>query len=226
MKSFVTGLTLLISLSLISTTGIYAADSWTTTLTWVAQESSSQTTNKNLLIEKIDPVDTQHIDIVFNQAVIRESVRVRVTKQSDESNVRIDSFTGGENTSIVSVVLAEPLIAGTAYKLTIVSAISDIGIIIKDGADGIKEFTTAENLKTWMPPLNAPTNTNAIKITSWEAGTSSTGTTLPKTSSGTEKKESLAETAKELPLSGMNSTLLIILAWFIAWIFLLRRKHV
>jgi hypothetical protein len=31
--------------------------------------------------------------------------------------------------------------------MTIVSAISDLGIIIKDGADGIKEFTTPESLR-------------------------------------------------------------------------------
>jgi hypothetical protein len=47
-----------------------------------------------LLVEKITTIDDSHITLTFNQDIIRESVRVRVTKQSDEQSVRIESFTG------------------------------------------------------------------------------------------------------------------------------------
>ena len=115
-------------------------------------------------MDSIVATDNMHITVTFNQNIIRESVRVRVAKQSDESNIRIESSDEATDTLAMSVTLTDVLEADTAYKMTIISAISEAGVIIKDGADGIKEFTTPVDLVIFAPELNAPSNPNAVMI--------------------------------------------------------------
>jgi hypothetical protein len=177
---------------------------------------------KPLLVAEITPVDDSHITLTFNQDVIRESVRVRVTKQSDESNVRIESFTGGADAKSISVTLADTLETSTSYKMTIISAISDAGIIIKDGADGIQEFTTPTTLKKYSLTLNAPTNPTAVMATGSKVGTGSTGAVLPKS---TDVKVAPSETTDELPLTGVDTTLFAVLALAIALFIISRRRR-
>ncbi len=178
-----------------------------------------------LLVEKITAVDDSHITLTFNQDVIRESVRVRVTKQSDEQSVRIESFTGGSDAKSINITLSDTIETSTSYKMTIISAISDAGIIIKDGADGIKEFTTQTTLKKYSLTLSAPTNPTAVMASGSKVGSGSTGTVLPKPND-VKKTPTPSETAKELPLTGVNSTLFVILAAAIALFVIARRRRV
>lgn len=175
-----------------------------------------------LLVAEITPVDDSHITLSFNQDIIRESVRVRITKQSDESNVRIESFTGGKDAKSISVTLSDTLETSTSYKMTIISAISDAGIIIKDGADGIKEFTTPTTLKKYSLTLSAPTNPTAVMATGAKVATGSTGAVLPKP---TDVKVTPSETTKELPLTGVDSTLFVIVAAVLALFIISRRRR-
>lgn len=176
-----------------------------------------------LLVEDITAVDDMHILVTFNQAVIRESVRVRVTKQSDESNVRIGTFTGGTDNQTIEIVLTDTLEANTAYKMTVISAISESGIIIKDGADALKEFTTGIDLMQYAPiELNAPTNPNAVIVDAASTGATETNM-LPK--SETEEEISPSETATELPLTGMDTSIFLAIAGVLALIFILRRRQ-
>jgi citrate lyase alpha subunit len=108
--------------------------------------------------------------------------------------------------------------------MTIISAISDAGIIIKDGADGIKEFTTPTTLKKYNLTLSAPTNSTAIMASGSKVGTGSTGTTLPKTTD-VKKEMKPSETTEELPLTGVNSTLFALFAAVIALFVIARRRR-
>ncbi len=177
-----------------------------------------------LLVETITTVDDSHITLVFNQDIIRESVRVRIAKQSDESGIRIESFTGGADDKSINVSLSDPIETSTSYKMTIISAISDAGIIIKDGADGIKEFTTPTTLKKYNLALNAPSNPSAVLATGSQVGSRSSGATMTPT---TVKKETPpSDTTAELPLTGIDPTLFVILAAAIALLLISRRQRV
>lgn len=214
-----------ILLSLVSLTWAYAASGDTETASQTSTESVV-TIETPLLVETIKVEDDAHVTVVFNQDIIRESVRVRISKQSDESNVRIESFTGGTDARSVSVILADTLNFDTAYKMTIISAISEDGIIIKDGADGIKEFTTPVDLKKYEEApivLNAPNNPNAVLVASSGSTdtVASSGTNLPKPATVTP-----SETTDELPLTGMDSTIFIAIAAALGLILILRRRTV
>jgi LPXTG-motif cell wall-anchored protein len=202
------------SLFLVSTLSAASGDS--TTGTTVSSETP-------LLVETITAIDDSHITLVFNQDIIRESVRVRITQQSDEQNVRIESFTGGADANSISVTLSDTLQTSTSYKMTIISAISDIGIIIKDGADGIKEFTTPTTLKKYAPTLNAPSNPTAIIASGSSIGTGSTGAIMK--SGESQKDPTPSETTDELPLTGVNSTIFAVLAGAIALLVIARRRR-
>lgn len=215
----------ILSFGLTSTLSAASGDAVESTTT----ESVVQVENP-LLIDSIDTTDDMHINVVFNQDVIRESVRVRISKQSDESNVRIDSFTGGEDGRSIQVILSDSLEANTSYKMTIISAISEDGVIIKDGADGIKEFSTPEDLKKYVEEtieLSAPANPNAVIVeaSGSQTGEQTGGTVLPKPTEPTGENPLPSTTAEELPLTGVNSTIFLAVAGVLALIFVLRRRQ-
>jgi hypothetical protein len=216
MKSSLFSVVSAFALSLVFVSSLSAASGDSVTSTSLPAENP-------LLVAEIMPVDDSHITLVFNQDIIRESVRVRVTKQSDESNVRIESFTGGKDNKSINITLADTIDTSTSYKMTIISAISDAGIIIKDGADGIKEFTTATTLKKYSLTLSAPTNPTAIMTVASKSGTLSSGTTMKPVSA--KKEIPPSETTTELPLTGVDSTLFMILAGAIALFIIARRRR-
>lgn len=199
------------------------AESWDVDVVSTIDVDSSIVIENPLLVESITTPDDAHIILQFNQPIIQESVRARITKQMNESNVRIESFTWGADNQSIQIILSDILEADTAYKMTVISAISDGGIIIKDGADGLKEFTTPKDLARFAPEivLNAPNNPNAVVITA-------TGGENTQASSGvvTEEPKLVSETAEELPLTGIDTTLFVIIASVLAFILIVRRRQV
>lgn len=213
-------------ISLVSTVSV-SAETWTTnsgssstgSVTKVSVDSDG-----SLLVDSITSVDDAHIVVEFNQEIITESVRVRITRQDDDSNVRIESFTGTQDPKSINIILSDILEPDTSYKMTIISAISQEGVIIKDGADGLKEFTTPENLAKFAPvELNAPTNPNAVIVTG-------TGIEPKKVEVKTEvvpaEVKNPSETAVELPLSWMDSTIFLLVASILALGLILRKKRI
>lgn len=180
------------------------------------QMIATGTVENPLLVAGTSVEDDTHLMVNFNQEVIQESVRIRVTKQSDGSNVKIDTLTwatsGDKKT--VAVVFSDLLEPNTTYKITIVSAISQSGVVIKDGADALYEFSTSSTLKRSTPILNAPANPNAVIVTT------KTGSENTLTGTNAEKQQ-----IEELPLTGMNPALFLLIALLIAfWIVSLRKK--
>lgn len=196
------------------------AESGTTEITPI-----SAPIERPLLVDSITPVDDMHVNIVFNQDILKESVRVRIAKQSDESNIRIDSFTGGTDPRTVQISLVETLSGNTAYKMTVISAISQEGVIIKDGADALKEFTTPADLKKYAPVLNAPSNPNAVLVNTGSSTTTATATTITPVISPTSNGKSPAGTAEELPPTGTSSTLIVIAAALLALVMVFLRRR-
>ncbi len=205
----------------------YAAD----TETWSTVPVGAITVENPLLVDTIESIDTKHVNVVFNQPIIRESVRVRITKQNDDSNVRIESFTGSADNSTVQVILTDSIEADTAYKMTIVSAISEDGVIIKDGADGLKEFTTPVDLQEYseeipvIVELNAPSNPNAIIVAATGSSQTESTPTMVATNTGETETPSPSSTTEELPPAGANPLIYLAIAGSIAFILLIRRRH-
>ena len=98
------------------------------------------------------------------------------------------------------------------------SAISETNVVIKDGADALKEFSTPALLKKSTPALNAPANPNAVMVQV------DTGASQPTATGNTDTK---LPDVKELPLTGMNPEIFLIIAALIALaIVTFRRKRV
>lgn len=179
-----------------------------------------------LSVSNIITQDDANIKVEFNDPIIVSSVRLRITKQSSSENIKIDTITGSElDTKSVDVKLSDLLEEGSVYTLTVVSAISEDGVVIKDGAQAIKEFTPASPLKRSLVTFNAPNNPNAVVVaeSKEEITTKEEETQLnPIFSSGAE----VPIKEDELPLTGMNPVFFILIAcWFSLALLLKRKTH-
>lgn len=188
-----------------------------------AENTENQTGSEiesNLLLWEVITQDDMHISISFNQNIVPEAVRVGITKQSDGSNVKVDKITGVTNTpESVVIALSDVLEEGATYTITIKSAISESWVVIKEGADAVREFTTPTPLKKSVIVFNAPPNPNAVVATGSKTNTGVS--TTEKTWSGTA---SPSKTATELPLTGMNPLIFLLIAWSLAFILVSRKK--
>lgn len=94
--------------------------------------SFTQVTN-NLSIVSVIPIDDMHIRLTFSEDITPESVKIQLTKQSDHTNIRIDSLTGVTDTpNSVTASLMSPLQEGSSYSVTILAAIAKSGSMISD----------------------------------------------------------------------------------------------
>ncbi len=186
---------------------------------WVAVTAQEDST---LLLSAITAQDNMHILVSFNQSVVPEAVRVRIAKQSDGSTIRVDEVTGVRNTpKNVLVALSDTLTEWATYTLTVVSAISESGVVIKEWSDALKEFTAPTPLKSSIVVFNAPSNPNAVVAT----GASMVPSTSSSWATGTGTKVTTpSKAATELPLTGMNPLLFLIIAGGLAFVLLFRRK--
>ena len=79
-----------------------------------------------LFLTGITVEDDMHIQMDFTQNIVVESLRIRIAKQSDGTNIKIDSLTGVlDKPMSVYVSLVDTLEAGEAYTMTVISALSD-----------------------------------------------------------------------------------------------------
>lgn len=180
--------------------------------------TSSGETESPLILDSITVQDDMHVLVSFNQSIVVEAVRVRITKQSDGSVMKIDKVTSVVDApKSVLVALSDVLEEWATYTLTVMSAISEGGVVIKEGADALKEFTAPAPLKKSLVTFNAPSNPNAV------IAVVATGSTPTATASG---KASTTPTTdvKELPLTGMNPIIFLIIAGGLALLLISRRK--
>lgn len=184
-----------------------------------------------LSLVSLNPVDTAHLNVTFSEAVDLKTMRLKITKQSDNSTLRIASLTGSiQDNSTVVVTLETELLEWSAYTLTVVSAIGESGAVITDGALALRDFITPVPLKKYEIEMNAPSNPNAVMVQSATWTTSASGlpnlrpVNTPSSDTATGKEQTIPP-SKELPLTGMNPFVLLVFILPIAF-FLLRKKTV
>ncbi len=74
-----------------------------------------------------------HVRLDFTENIVIESVRIRIAKQTDGTNIKVESLTGIiDEPNATYVTLVDLLEAGEAYTITVISALSDKGVTITE----------------------------------------------------------------------------------------------
>lgn len=199
-----------------------------------ALESASGTSEEvlpELVLLTVIPEDNLHVQVRFSEPVDLLTAKLKLTKQSDNSTLKIASLTGGSQENIIVMNLETELQEGSAYTLTVVSAVGESGSVIRDWALALRDFVTPVPLKQYEIVVNAPPNPNAVIVGSVETG-SVVDTTVQNTNSTIASSSGAPAStganvqipvSQELPLTGMNPLYFLILVLPIAF-FLTKRR--
>ncbi len=191
---------------------LYAADAPT------ADVSSSSSGKTELTIKVVKTIDSTKIRIVFTESIDLTSVILKIAKQSDNSSLTIASITGvTDSPEAIDVSIDDELEEGSSYSLTIIAAISLSWATVTDGANALKDFVTPIPLKKAVKSFNAPANPSAVLTET------PVKPVVPTSTPTTEKEDEILVPTEELPLTGMNPLLLLIIIFPVAYIFL-RKK--
>ncbi|MDD2892229.1 MAG: fibronectin type III domain-containing protein [Candidatus Gracilibacteria bacterium] len=131
--------------------------------------SGSTTPVVTLAINDLVVIDDRTLSLSFNSDLSTESVRVKITKTSDNSDIAVETVVQDSmNLSTVTITTLSALIPASSYTLTVLSAKDAAGNIIQEGVNGLKEFTTSETLQPaieTVPALNAaPVSEEVVSI--------------------------------------------------------------
>ena len=152
------------------------------------------------------------------------SIVLKISKQSDNSSVSIgDMALVKDMPESVDLILSDDLEEGSSYTLTVQAAIGTSGSTIIDGAGALKEFVTPSPLKKANPVLNAAANPGAVLSNN---GIKATPDVTPPEAE--EVPQAVAvETplpTEELPLTGMNPLIFLVLVLPFAYILLPKKN--
>ena len=112
-------------------------------------------TTADFRLKNVTPVDTKTVSVEFSQAVWAEPITVKITKDSNASELVVASVTADpQSPTKVIVSLTSPLEISTAYTLVVITAKDSAWNDIKAWVDGTLPFVTDANL-TVAPDLNA-----------------------------------------------------------------------
>ena len=178
---------------------------------------SSGSVESTLSLKTVKIIDSQHIRVVFTEAVEVDTVTLKINKQSDNSIIRINILTGvTDSPEAVDLTLGDDLSEGGSYSMTTIAAVGITGSTITDGAQALKNFTAPIPLKKAAVSLSAPPNPAAVIVKEVKEEPKAVKVELP-------KKETTPAPTEELPLTGMNPLFLFLLAVPFAYMFLRRR---
>lgn len=178
--------------------------------------------------------DNKHIRINFSEAIDPESVVLKITKQSDNSAVTLDSISPvDDNKQSVDLTLDDVLVEASSYTLTIIAGIGVSGSTITDGASALLDFITPSPLKVWGDEtLNAPSNPNAVLTEPTSTTPLLIQQTPPASSSGKTDPAPVKQVeapapvpTEELPLTGPNTLFFLMVSIPLAY-FLIRRRSI
>jgi len=203
-----------------SVSSVSAAETPSLSGTTTTQESSVAELN----LESITALDDMHIRVTFSEPVEIDTLKLKITQQLDNSTLKFLSLTGVVDDEFsIDINLESELKEGSAYTLTVISAIGLDGALIKDGALALRDFVTPSPLKKYEVQLNAPANPNAVLVKtgtiSSATGTAPTITPLPASAPPVVPLKDV----KELPLTGMNP--LYILAFLLPVVLIWMRRR-
>lgn len=200
-----------VSFGFFSTIPASAADS---------EELTNTETVTELSLIAIEPTDDRHLLVTFSEEVDMKTLKLSIQKQSDNSTLKfvsLDPVT--DRAGVVEMFLENSLEEGSAYTLTVVSAVGISGSVIRDGALAIKDFITPIPLKKYEEVLNAPANPGAVMV---DTGAANVVTVTPVETPEvveppkvmppkvTTPPETVVAPA-ELPLTGMNPLFMLVL---------------
>lgn len=90
----------------------------------VMADTAVEDSSDVLSLVSIEPIDDMHLQVTFSEPVDLQTLKLNIKKQSDNSTLRFASINPiTDRPSTVDVTLENELEEGSAYTLTIVSAI-------------------------------------------------------------------------------------------------------
>ncbi len=210
---------------------VFVTPLWVWALSWDVVSTWSTTQSSNwLLLSGITVDDDMHIRMDFTQNIVIDSVRLRIAKQADGTNIKVESLTGVlDSPKSLMVTLSDVLEAWDAYTMTVISALSDKWVTITEWTDALSEFQAPDPLKKSLVVFDAaPNPTATIVATEEKPETMTTDTAGSETTDSAPTTEDDATPPvpenSELPLTGMNPIIFIILSSLIALGIILRKK--
>lgn len=169
--------------------------------------------------------DFRTLEVTFSQPIQIDSLRVQVTDLATSETIKITSITGATSPMTATIHTATDMTPGASYKLTIRTAFAENGTTIAAGTDSIKEFSVPLDLislkaapnpsaviaSTGSMPPTTLTSTGPIVLQPSHPPVVATGAMTPKM-------------PEALPVTGVETTLIIILAALAASGLLIFRK--
>lgn len=185
---------------------------------------STTVVQSGFYLSGISVEDDMHINLEFSENVVVDSVRIRIAKQSDGTNIKVESLTGVlDNPKVVYVSLVDLLEAGESYTMTVISSLSDKWVTITEGTDALSEFTAPDPLKQSLVVFNAPPNPTATTTES-TVEPEVVETTEVAAETTTASDEPPTPESNELPLTGMNPTFFLIISALLALVIITLKK--
>lgn len=186
-----------------------------------AAEVSSDTNETSLELKSLKVVDSRTIRALFSEDIDATSVVLKIAQQSNNSAVDVALVNQVADTpDTVDITLDEDLEEGTSYTMTILAAVGVAGSTITDGASALKEFVTPSPLKKSEDALNAPKNPTAVTVKEETPKVTPVEEEIPVE----EKNVEEVLPTEELPLTGMNPVMFLLIACAIAFLFLKRKS--
>ncbi|MDD2487806.1 MAG: fibronectin type III domain-containing protein [Candidatus Gracilibacteria bacterium] len=132
------------------------------------------TATGSLSLNTIDIIDNKTLSLTFSVPLSSDPVQVKITKTSNNADVpsTVTLDTAAPNKAIVKI--ESVLDISSSYSLSVIAAKDTAGNTIKDGVDGIKEFTTPATMAL-SPDLNSASGATstgelAVKPTEIKSG--------------------------------------------------------
>ena len=111
--------------------------------------TASSGTTTALAIKDLIVSDDRTLSLSFSSDLSIDPVRVKITKTSDNSDVPVGTVVQDPAMlNTVTITTLSALSPASSYTLTVLSAKDSLGNNIQEGVSGLKEFTTAETLKS------------------------------------------------------------------------------
>jgi LPXTG-motif cell wall-anchored protein len=176
-----------------------------------ASGAVASTTSEFKLIG-VSVVDAMTLMIDFNAPLSTDPVSVKLVKSSNAAATAIKSIVPGKTPAQAVITLATPLDAASSYSLVVISAKDSKGSSISQGLNAVKEFATSSNLVKTAATTVLPT----VGAMATASGVTLSGSTLSGAVANTEASGAL-NAAPELPATGTQETLLLVLAAIIAF---------
>ncbi|MBP8016409.1 fibronectin type III domain-containing protein [Candidatus Gracilibacteria bacterium] len=154
----------------------------------VESATTSTSTGSSLSVVKVDVIDNQTLSVLFNNVLSDDPIQVKITKTSDNSDIPVLSATKDSTSKDTVIVKTSSIFDKLGiYILTAISVKDEKGNNIKEGVNGIKEFTVPESIAESSNALNAAPTTMSGAANDATTMSGVTTTELTKPATGTKE---------------------------------------